>query len=50
MLAERLWIDAEGRVAVPQRPGLGFALDWDAVAYHTVAGGAAGPGEPGQTS
>lgn len=37
MLAESLWIDAEGRVAVPDRPGFGFVLDEEAVSHHTVA-------------
>ncbi len=37
MLAETLWIDAEGSVAVPDRPGFGFVLDDEAVAAHTVA-------------
>jgi L-alanine-DL-glutamate epimerase-like enolase superfamily enzyme len=36
MLAEPLWIDAEGRVAVPERPGFGFVLDDEAVRFHTV--------------
>jgi L-alanine-DL-glutamate epimerase-like enolase superfamily enzyme len=36
MLAEPLWIDAEGRVAVPERPGFGFMLDDEAVQFHTV--------------
>jgi L-alanine-DL-glutamate epimerase-like enolase superfamily enzyme len=36
MLAEPLWIDGAGRVAVPERPGFGFVLDEEAVAFHTV--------------
>jgi D-galactarolactone cycloisomerase len=36
MLAEPLWIDADGRVAVPERPGFGFELDDEAVQFHTV--------------
>jgi len=36
MLAEPLWIDAEGRVPVPERPGFGFVLDDEAIAFHTV--------------
>jgi L-alanine-DL-glutamate epimerase-like enolase superfamily enzyme len=39
MLAEPLWIDAAGRVAVPDRPGFGFVLDEEAVAHHTVRAG-----------
>lgn len=31
MLAEPLWIDAEGYINVPERPGLGVELDEDAV-------------------
>jgi len=37
MLAAPLWIDAAGRVAVPERPGFGFILDEEAVMHHTVA-------------
>jgi L-alanine-DL-glutamate epimerase-like enolase superfamily enzyme len=37
MLADPLWIDAAGRAAVPERPGFGFVLDEEAVAFHTVA-------------
>jgi L-alanine-DL-glutamate epimerase-like enolase superfamily enzyme len=37
MLAEPLWIDAAGGVVVPERPGFGFVLDEEAVAFHTVA-------------
>jgi L-alanine-DL-glutamate epimerase-like enolase superfamily enzyme len=37
MLAETLWIDAEGRLGVPDRPGFGFLLDDEKVAYHTVS-------------
>jgi L-alanine-DL-glutamate epimerase-like enolase superfamily enzyme len=36
MLAEPLWIDADGRVPVPDRPGFGFMVDEEAIAYHTV--------------
>jgi len=46
MLAEPLWLDDAGCVAVPQRPGLGFVMDWAAVAHHTVMSGEAGPGAP----
>jgi D-galactarolactone cycloisomerase len=37
MLLERLEIDSEGRVAVPNRPGMGFVLDEERIAFHTVA-------------
>jgi L-alanine-DL-glutamate epimerase-like enolase superfamily enzyme len=36
MLAEPVVPDAEGRLAVPERPGLGFELDEDAVERYTV--------------
>jgi D-galactarolactone cycloisomerase len=36
MLAEPLMIDKKGYVQVPERPGFGFVLDSDRVAYHTV--------------
>jgi L-alanine-DL-glutamate epimerase-like enolase superfamily enzyme len=36
MLAKPLWIDAEGRVPVPEHPGFGFVLDEEAIAFHTV--------------
>ncbi len=36
MLRERLSIDAQGYVAVPDRPGFGFILDEDRIAHHTV--------------
>jgi L-alanine-DL-glutamate epimerase-like enolase superfamily enzyme len=34
MLTEPLQIDADGTIAVPQAPGLGVEVDWDAVAAH----------------
>jgi L-alanine-DL-glutamate epimerase-like enolase superfamily enzyme len=37
MLAEPLWIDADGCVRVPDRPGFGFLLDEEQVEHHTVA-------------
>jgi L-alanine-DL-glutamate epimerase-like enolase superfamily enzyme len=36
MLAEALTIDEHGDVHVPERPGFGFVLDEDRIAYHTV--------------
>lgn len=36
MLAEPLWIDHEGYVNVPDRPGLGIELDEDAIARWTI--------------
>lgn len=36
MLAESLMIDADGMLTVPTAPGLGVALDEDAVAYYAV--------------
>ena len=36
MLAEPVAIDEEGAVRVPVRPGLGIALDEEAVAFHAV--------------
>jgi D-galactarolactone cycloisomerase len=37
MLAETLWIDEEGFVRVPDRPGFGFILDEERIAHFTVA-------------
>jgi D-galactarolactone cycloisomerase len=37
MLQETLSIDAQGDIAIPDRPGFGFLLDDDRIAYHTVA-------------
>jgi D-galactarolactone cycloisomerase len=37
MLAERPWIDSDGYVRVPDRPGFGFLLDEERVDHHTVA-------------
>jgi L-alanine-DL-glutamate epimerase-like enolase superfamily enzyme len=36
MLAEPLRPDANGYLAVPDRPGLGIELDEDAVRHHDV--------------
>lgn len=37
MLTEPLGIDADGYVQVPERPGFGFEIDQERVAWHTVA-------------
>jgi D-galactarolactone cycloisomerase len=37
MLAEKPWIDADGCLAVPDRPGFGFTLDEELIERHTVA-------------
>jgi hypothetical protein len=37
MLADPLWIDDEGFVRVPERPGFGFVLDEERIAHYTVA-------------
>ena len=37
MLVEKPWIDADGCVPVPDRPGFGFTLDEELVERHTVA-------------
>ena len=37
MLVEKPWIDRDGCVPVPQRPGFGFELDEELVERHTVA-------------
>lgn len=37
MLAEQPWIDDEGYVRVPDRPGFGFVLDEERVDHYTVA-------------
>jgi L-alanine-DL-glutamate epimerase-like enolase superfamily enzyme len=37
MLRETLSIDAQGLVAVPDRPGFGFILDEDRIIHYTVA-------------
>lgn len=37
MLLEKPWIDADGCVPVPDRPGFGFTLDEELVERHTVA-------------
>ena len=37
MLVDKPWIDGDGCVPVPQRPGFGFELDEELVERHTVA-------------
>jgi L-alanine-DL-glutamate epimerase-like enolase superfamily enzyme len=37
MLVEKPWIDADGCLAVPDRPGIGVELDEELVQRHTVA-------------
>jgi len=37
MLVEKPWIDADGCVPVPDRPGFGFTVDEELVERHTVA-------------
>jgi len=37
MLAEKIWIDADGCLPVPDRPGFGLELDEELVERHTVA-------------
>jgi D-galactarolactone cycloisomerase len=37
MLAEPLWIDEDGYVRVPDRPGFGFVLDHERIAHFTVS-------------
>jgi len=37
MLTEKPTIDAEGFLAVPDRPGFGFTLDEELIERHTVA-------------
>ena len=37
MLTEQLWIDSDGCVRVPERPGFGFVLDEERIARFTVA-------------
>jgi D-galactarolactone cycloisomerase len=37
MLAETLWIDDEGYVRVPERPGFGFVLDDELILRHTIS-------------
>jgi hypothetical protein len=56
MLTESLWIDEEGFVRVPDRPGFGFVLDEERIADFTVAvhetvertGAVAFAGQPGE--
>ena len=36
MLAEPLLVDSDGLVTVPDRPGFGFVLDYEAIGRHTV--------------
>jgi L-alanine-DL-glutamate epimerase-like enolase superfamily enzyme len=37
MLVSKPWIDADGCLAVPDRPGFGFELDEERVERYTVA-------------
>ena len=37
MLVEKPWIDADGCLSVPNRPGFGFALDDELIERHTIA-------------
>jgi L-alanine-DL-glutamate epimerase-like enolase superfamily enzyme len=37
MLVDPPWIDADGCVQVPDRPGFGFELDHERIEHHTVA-------------
>ncbi len=37
MLAEKIWIDSDGCLPVPDRPGFGIELDEELVERHTVA-------------
>jgi D-galactarolactone cycloisomerase len=37
MLIDPPWIDADGCVPVPDRPGFGFELDYERIEHHTVA-------------
>jgi D-galactarolactone cycloisomerase len=37
MLVDKPWIDADGCLAVPDRPGFGFELDRERVERYTVA-------------
>jgi D-galactarolactone cycloisomerase len=37
MLAEQPWIDADGYVQLPDRPGFGFVLDDERIDHYTVA-------------
>jgi L-alanine-DL-glutamate epimerase-like enolase superfamily enzyme len=34
---ERMVVDADGMVALPQRAGVGFTFDWDAIAHYRIA-------------
>lgn len=36
MLTEALQVDVDGFISVPQKPGLGIEIDWDAVRAHGV--------------
>jgi L-alanine-DL-glutamate epimerase-like enolase superfamily enzyme len=37
MLVEQPWIDSDGCLVVPDRPGFGFALDEELIERYTVA-------------
>ena len=37
MLVAKPWIDGEGNLALPDRPGFGFELDEELIEHHTVA-------------
>ena len=37
MLVAKPWIDGEGYLALPDRPGFGFELDEELIEHHTVA-------------
>jgi len=34
---ERMVVDADGMVALPDRAGVGFTFDWDAIAHYRIA-------------
>jgi len=37
MLVSKPWIDGDGYLNVPERPGFGFELDEELIEHHTVA-------------
>ena len=37
LVIEELFLTSDGHVPLPQRPGLGFELNWDAMKKYTVA-------------
>ena len=43
MLVDKPWIDQDGCVAVPERPGFGFTLDEELIERHAVAAFGQGP-------